>query len=273
MVDSLGHDMKHEQFDEKGQDGHRSKIFILPSVLTTFSLFSGFYAIVSAINHNFDHSAAAIMIAALFDGLDGRVARMTGTTSHFGMEYDSLSDLVAFGVAPAMLAYQWTLQPYGRFGWLAAFLYVATTALRLARFNSQDVTTTKKTFTGLPCPAAACMLATSLLFYLFLEENGLGRYTDWLLHVRGFGMLLLVYLLSFLMVSSFQYLSFKHPETNRAKAFHFLVAMVLFVMVVATEPKVTLFFLGLVYILSAPFASTYRVLAHRGQGKKLEKLA
>lgn len=262
--------MIHEQLDAKGPDGPKGRIFMLPSVLTTFSLFSGFYAIISAINHNFDHSAVAIMVAALFDGLDGRVARMTGTTTHFGMEYDSLSDLVAFGVAPALLAYQWTLQPYGRFGWLAAFLYVATTALRLARFNSQDVSMAKKTFTGLPCPAAACMLATSLLFYLFLEENGLGRYTDFLLHVRGYGMLLLVYLLSFLMVSSFQYLSFKHPETNKAKAFHFMVAMVLFVMVVATEPKVTLFVLGLVYILSAPLASAYRMLGKRGQGKKLE---
>jgi len=272
MVESLESDMKHE-FDDKGPDGPKGKIFILPSVLTTFSLFSGFYAIVSAVKLDFYHSAVAIMIAALFDGLDGRVARMTGTTSHFGMEYDSLSDLVAFGVAPAMLAFQWTLKPYGRLGWLAAFLYVATTALRLARFNSQDVSTAKKTFTGLPCPAAACMLATSLLFYLFLEENGLGRYTDFLFQVKDFGMLLLVYLLSFLMVSSFQYLSFKHPETNRARAFHFLVVMVLFVMVVATEPQVTLFVLGLVYILSAPFASAYRVLGHRRQGKKLEKPA
>jgi CDP-diacylglycerol--serine O-phosphatidyltransferase len=265
--------MKQKQATSQAGETAKGKIFILPSLLTTFSLFSGFYAIVSAINGHFFHSAVAILIAGLFDGLDGRVARLTGTTSRFGMEYDSLSDLVAFGVAPALLAYQWSLESYGRYGWLAAFLYVATTALRLARFNSQDVHSEKSTFTGLPCPAAAGMVATFLLFYLFLKENGLGRYTDLLLYAKDFGMLILMYMLSYLMVSSLQYLSFKHPETSRARAFQVMVAMVLFVMVVATEPQVTLFVLGLVYIVSAPCSSAYRFLVQRGHTEKREKPA
>ena len=175
--------------------------------------------------------------------MDGRVARITRTTSHFGMEYDSLCDLVSFGVAPALLAYQWTLQPYGRYGWLAAFLYVATTALRLARFNSQASSGSGKVFVGLPCPAAAGMIATSVLFCLFLEIKG---------SLKDVAMLILVYVLSYLMVSSYRYLSFKHPETTKAKTFQALVAMVLVIMVVATEPQVTLFILGVIYISSGP---------------------
>lgn len=255
-----GDSMEQQKQQLDTYEAPKGKIFILPSLLTTCSLFSGFYAIVSAINGVYLNSAVAIIIAAMFDGLDGRVARLTGTTSRFGMEYDSLSDLVAFGVAPAVLAYQWTLNPLGRYGWLAAFLYVATTALRLARFNSQDIKEENNTFTGLPCPASACMIATSLLFYLFLNENGLGRYTDFLLYAKDYGMLILVYGLSYLMVSSFQYLSFKHPETTRAKAFQVLVGIVLFFMLVATEPQVTLFVLGLVYIFSAPLIKAYQLL-------------
>ncbi len=264
--------MNKKQFSRKSGEGERGAIFLLPNLLTTFSLFSGFYAIISSINGDYFNAAVAIIIAAVFDGLDGRVARLTGTTSKFGMEYDSLSDLIAFGMAPAILAYQWTLQPYGRYGWLAAFLYVATTALRLARFNSQDaVKDSDNTFNGLPCPASACMVATSLLFYLFLEENGLGRYTDLLLYAKDFGLLLLVYILSYLMVSSFKYQSFKHPETSKAKAFQVLVGMVLFVVIIATEPQVTLFALGLFYISSAPFAGLYRLLV-QGHSKRQEKI-
>ena len=114
----------------------------------------------------------AIVISGVLDGLDGRVARLTGTASRFGMEYDSLCDLVAFGVAPALLAYQWVLKPFGRYGWLAAFLYVATTALRLARFNIQDSRQAKKEFTGLPCPAAGGMIATSFMFCNFFALSG-----------------------------------------------------------------------------------------------------
>ncbi|MCX5876730.1 MAG: CDP-diacylglycerol--serine O-phosphatidyltransferase [Deltaproteobacteria bacterium] len=229
----------------------KGTICLLPSVITTASLFSGFYAIVAAINGQYFHAAVAIIISGVFDGLDGRVARLTGTTSKFGMEYDSLCDLVAFGVAPAVLAYEWVLRPYGRYGWLAAFLYVATTALRLARFNSQDTTSTKNEFTGLPCPAAGGMIASSVMFCSFFEIDGT---------LRNFIVLGAVYSLSYLMVSSVKYQSFKHAQTDRAKKFQVLVGLVLLIMVLATEPQVTLFVLGATYVLSGPLAAGYRLV-------------
>jgi len=182
------------------------------------------------------------------------VARMTGTTSKFGMEYDSLSDLIAFGVAPGLLAYLWVLQPYGRYGWLAAFLYVATTALRLARFNtfaaqSSDEEGPQKAFQGLPCPAAAMMIATSLLFVQFLDLDR--TFMD-------ITMLLIVYFLSYLMVSSHPYNSFK--QISKAKTFQVLVGMVLLLMVVATEPQITLFVLAGIYVMSGPLLGVYKLL-------------
>ena len=226
----------------------RGSVALLPNLLTTLSLFSGFYSIVSSINGHFLHAAVAIIVAGVFDGLDGRVARMTGTTSKFGEQYDSLCDLVSFGVAPALMAYLWVLQPYGRYGWLAAFLYVATTALRLARFNSLIEETPKNVFVGLPCPAAAGMVATSVLFCRFLGTTGT---------YRDIVMLFMVYGLSYLMVSTHQYSSFKQISKTK---FQFLVGMVLLLMVIATEPQVTLFLLGVVYVLSGPLAGVYRVL-------------
>lgn len=187
-------------------------------------------------------------------------ARLTGTASRFGMEYDSLCDMVAFGVSPAILAYLWTLKGYGRYGWLAAFLYVATTALRLARFNIQDSSTAAKEFTGLPCPAAACMIGTSVLFSIFIDASSV---------VKDFGMLILVYSLSYLMVSTHKYQSFKHPETNIARAFHVLVAMVLVIILIATEPRITLFFVLLAYVASGPLAGLFR-LFFRGKKAKQE---
>ncbi|MDH3393615.1 MAG: CDP-diacylglycerol--serine O-phosphatidyltransferase [Desulfobulbaceae bacterium] len=243
--------MKLAGHEEEDYSGPRGTICLLPSLLTTVSLFSGFYAIISAINGNYLTSAVAILVSGIFDGLDGRVARLTGTASRFGMEYDSLCDLVAFGVAPAVLAYLWTLQGYGRYGWLAAFLYVATTALRLARFNTLDATAASKEFTGLPCPAAAGMIATSVLFSLFINASG---------QLKDFGMLAMVYVLSYLMVSTHKYLSFKHPETNLAKAFHILVGMVLVIILIATEPQITLFFVGLTYVMSGPLNDLYQLL-------------
>jgi CDP-diacylglycerol--serine O-phosphatidyltransferase len=229
----------------------------LPCLFTTASLLSGFYAIISAINGNFFNSAVAIIVAGIFDGLDGRVARLTKTTSIFGMEFDSLSDLVSFGVAPALLAYLWALEPYGRYGWLAAFLYVATTALRLARFNSLALDKTPKDFVGLPCPAAAGMIATTVLFSRYLGA------TDTVKHLS---ILILVYLLSYLMVSNIRYVSFKHPAAKKKKTFQVTVAMVLLLILVAAEPPVTLFVIGLVYTLSGPFSAAYRIMHRTEKG-------
>lgn len=232
-------------------------VCLLPNLLTTMSLFSGFYSIISSINGQFFHAAVAIIIAGVFDGLDGRVARMTGTTSNFGVQYDSLCDLVSSGVAPAILAYLWMMQPYGRYGWLAAFLYVATTALRLARFNSQIEVTPKNIFVGLPCPAAAAMIATSVLFCQYVGVDK--KYLD-------IGTLLMVYVLSYLMVSTHHYSSFK--QVSKAKTFQFMVFMVLLIMVLATVPQVTFFLLFTLYVLSGPLAGVYRMLV---KGKKSVK--
>src|SRR5512133_1496950 len=166
-------------------------IYILPNLVTTGSLFAGFYSLVSTLNGNYQAAAIWIFISAICDGLDGKVARMTGTTSKFGVEYDSLADLVAFGVTPGLMMYAWALKPFGRLGWLAAFLFVVCGALRLARFNVQVNTVESKRFVGLPIPAAASMVsATVLLFYHF----GWGSY-------KKVTILILIYCLAFLMVS------------------------------------------------------------------------
>lgn len=239
----------------------RGSVYILPNLLTTCSLFGGFYAIISSINGKFLHAAIAILIASLFDALDGRVARMTGTCSKFGEHYDSLCDLVSFGAAPALLAYLWVLQPYGRYGWMAAFLYVATTALRLARFNSQIGETPKNVFVGLPCPAAAATIATTVLFCRFVCTVH-GEYLNIV-------MLFTVYLLSYLMVSTHHYCSFK--EMSKPNTFQFMVGTVLFFIVIATEPQITLFLLFVGYILSGPLAGVYHLLRHNKKKEAEEK--
>ena len=220
-------------------------LYILPNLLTSASLFSGFYAIVSAIKGNYQVAAVAIIIAAVFDGLDGRVARLTKSTSKFGVEYDSLADLVAFGVAPGILAFLWGLQGFGRLGWLAAFLYVATTALRLARFNalSHAGTGSSRYFLGLPCPSAAGTVATAVLFSHHIGLAG---------PVRHVSVLLMVYCLSFLMVSSVRYYSFKEAEWFRRHPFSGLVGLIFAIMIIAVEPSVTLFILAVVYGISGP---------------------
>jgi CDP-diacylglycerol--serine O-phosphatidyltransferase len=233
-----------------------NRFYPLPCMLTCTSLFSGFYSIVASINGNFFPAAVAILIAGVFDGLDGRVARMTGSTSKFGMELDSLCDLVSFGVAPALLAYLWALTPYGRYGWLAAFLYVATTALRLARFNSMAEETDKKhhDFIGLPCPAAAGAIATMVMFCRFLGATET---------VKHLSILLLVYLLSYLMVSTHRYLSFKKSKIPPEKRFQLVVGMFLLLILLATEPPITLFSVSLLYVLSGPLLDLYAVVINR----------
>lgn len=255
----MGSIKSNKSIDEQGRHGQRM-IHPLPCLFTTASLLSGFYAIISSINGNFFNAAVAIIVAGVFDALDGRIARLTKTTSTFGMEYDSLSDLVSFGVAPALLAYLWALEPYGRYGWLAAFLYVATTALRLARFNSLTLEKAPVDFVGLPCPAAAGMIATTVLFTRYLGANDT---------VKHISILILVYLLSYLMVSNFSYMSFKHPAAKRKKTFQVTVGMVLLMILVAAEPPVTLFVIGSVYALSGPFNAAYQVL--HGDKKVTEK--
>ncbi|WP_298435529.1 CDP-diacylglycerol--serine O-phosphatidyltransferase [Geobacter sp.] len=219
----------------------RKGIYILPNLFTTGSLFAGFYGMVATMNGDFKSAALWILVSSIFDGLDGKVARLTGTSSKFGVEYDSLADLVSFGVAPGLLMYKWALQPFGRLGWLAAFLFVVCGALRLARFNVQVNTVENKRFVGLPIPAAASMVsATVLLFYHF----------GWPSSYKKVAILVLIYLLAFLMVSSFRYYSFKDPELIKRQPFAFLVLAVLLFIVIAAEPLIMLFVIFICYTFS-----------------------
>src|SRR6478609_7689531 len=150
----------------------RRGIYLLPNLFTTLNLFAGFYAIVQGMNHEFEKAAVAIFIAMVLDSLDGRVARMTRTQSAFGAEYDSLTDMVSFGAAPALVAYEWALRDLGRLGWIAAFVYCAGAALRLARFNTQLSVADKRWFTGLPSPAAAALVAGMVWVFNEYRVNG-----------------------------------------------------------------------------------------------------
>ena len=180
---------------------------------------------------------------------------MTGTTSTFGMELDSLCDLVSFGVAPAILAYFWALQPYGRYGWLAAFLYVATAALRLARFNSQQASGCKN-FVGLPCPAAAGMISSSVLF---CDYTGLAG------AITHISLLVLVYILAYLMVSNHCYFSFKQPESSKTRTFQILVLGLLLFVLIAAEPQIMLFAIAFLYVCSGPAIALVKKVTAPGQ--------
>ena len=144
-------------------------IYILPNLFTTASLFCGFYSIIASVQENFVPAAIAILVSVVFDGLDGRIARLTNTTSKFGAEYDSLADVIAFGVAPSLLAYSWAMSIYGKWGWMAAFLFVLCGALRLARYNIQIGMIESKVFNGLPIPAAASVVATTVIFFQIMS--------------------------------------------------------------------------------------------------------
>jgi len=229
----------------------RRGFYLLPNLLTTASLFCGFYSIMAAIGADFEKAALAILASFFFDGLDGRIARATRTTSHFGVEYDSLSDVVAFGVAPAVLAFLWVAEDLGRIGWLAAFLFLACGALRLARFNTLAHKGSMAHFKGLPIPAAAAVVATMVLLAKSVgpEERAI--------QIAVVGSL---YVLSFLMVSNIPYQSFKNAELVRQRPFQALVLCVLVLVVVLANPPVTLFLFSIAYALSGPIAMARRAL-------------
>jgi len=227
----------------------RRGIYLLPNLLTSMSLLAGFYAIIATINKQFIYASIAIFVSCIFDMLDGKVARLTRSMSRFGVEYDSLSDLVAFGVAPGLLAYLWALKGYGRFGWLAAFLYVACGALRLARFNIQVDTVQKKHFLGLPIPAAAATIASSVLFYSWLGYRS---------ELKTFLMPVLIYILAFLMVSNVRYFSTKELSFFKGKPFRSTLAAILFLVIIFIEPEVTLFIATSLYVISGPVYTLLR---------------
>lgn len=237
----------------------RKGIYLLPNLFTSASLFGGFYSIIATIQGRYEAAAVAIMISALFDGLDGRIARLTHTTSDFGVEYDSLADLIAFGVAPGILSFKWALEPFGRLGWLAAFMYVICGALRLARFNVQKNTAEPNYFRGLPVPAAACLISSCILF---VEEVG------GILESKPVLILSLIYILSFLMVSTVHYFSFKKFEIKDRKPFNVLVSVILICIVIAYKPTLMLFLIMLSYLFSGPAYTVYRFYGRRFAARK-----
>ena len=221
----------------------RKGVYILPNLFTTGNLFCGFWAIISVFQEKFFYAAIAILLASVFDILDGKVARISGAMSKFGVQYDSLADLVSFGIAPAVLAFSWALRPYGKFGWLAAFVFVACGALRLARFNVQSSSGETKYFKGLPIPAAASMLALTILLYLRLIETG------W---VNDIIILIMIWVLSFLMVSNLRYFSFKELNLSKRKPFNLFILVILSMIVIIMEPTIMLFLFVLTYVFSGP---------------------
>jgi len=240
----------------------RRGVYILPNLITTAGLFSGFYSIICAFHADFFSAAVAILVANIFDGLDGRIARLTHSTSRFGIEYDSLSDVIAFGVAPGILVYRWALEPWGSWGWLAASLYVACGALRLARFNVQYENVEKRNFIGLPIPAAAEVIAaTVLLYYRFGGEGET--------HTHAL-ILLMTYALAGLMVSNLKFYSGKDINLRKSVSFSVVVGitfgLVALFMVSSTLPEM-LFLLFLGYGLSGYVIWAYEFVKRKGHGR------
>jgi len=228
----------------KEESNKKIGVFIIPSLLTAANLFCGFYAIVSVLKSDYVTAAIAILIAMLFDGFDGKIARLTNSTSRFGVEFDSLSDLVSFGVAPGLLIYTWALNGYGKIGWLAVFLFVVCGAMRLARFNVQTSVSDSKYFLGLPIPAAAGLVATTVIFDDHILEMGK--------EVRPIVVLVMTYLLAYLMVSTIKYRSFKDVHLGERKPLSALVAAVLLLIVIVAQPQIMLFVLFVLYASSGP---------------------
>lgn len=229
-------------------------IYLLPNLFTTGALFSGFYAVVASMNGHFENAAVAIFVAMVLDGLDGRVARMTNTSSAFGAEYDSLADMVSFGVAPSLVVFNWVLDDIGKLGWFAAFVYVAGAALRLARFNTQIGSTDKRYFIGLPSPAAAAAVAGLVWAATEYDIDG-GPYV--------YLIAAYVAIVGVLMVSNVLYYSFKDVNLKEKVPFLILAGIVLAVGVISISPAIFLWMLFLAYAISGPLLWAWRKSKHK----------
>jgi CDP-diacylglycerol--serine O-phosphatidyltransferase len=241
----------------------RRGIYLLPNLITTAALFAGFYGIVAATQGKFEQASVAIFIAMILDALDGRVARMTNTQSEFGAEYDSLSDMGSFGLAPALVMYEWSLSslvnvsfPMGKLGWLAAFLFVASAALRLARFNTKASNTDKRYFQGLPSPAAAGVVVG---FVWACFDNGIEGEA-----VAMFALPLIVFA-GLMMVSNVSYYSFKDIDFHNKVPFVAMLVVVMIFVFSAIDPPISLFGCFMAYALSGPVISVLRRFKKRGK--------
>jgi len=222
----------------------RKGVYVLPNLFTTGGLFAGFYSVIASLHGEFQIASLCILLAQIFDILDGRIARLTRSTSRFGIEYDSLSDLVAFGVAPGILAYRWGLEPWQSWGWLAASLYVTCGALRLARFNVQYDNVEKRHFIGLPIPAAADVVASTVLLYYYFGGEGATH--------KHLLVLLVIYALGGLMVSNVKYFSFKEINLHKRQPFWLLVAAVFLLKLLIAEPQIMAFAGSTLFAVSGP---------------------
>ncbi|SHN07762.1 CDP-diacylglycerol--serine O-phosphatidyltransferase [Phytopseudomonas punonensis] len=239
-----------EGHDDEGRKVRHRGIYLLPNLFTTANLFAGFYSIVNAMNGNFYVAAATVFVAMVLDGLDGRVARLTNTQSAFGAEYDSLSDMVAFGVAPALLAFEWALGSMGKVGWMVAFIYVAGAALRLARFNTQIGSVDKRYFIGLASPAAAGVVAGTVWAFSDFGIQGSNM---------SFVVAILVAAAGMLMVSNIKYNSFKNLDLKGRVPFVAILAVVLVFAVVFSDPPRILLLIFLAYAASGPIQYLLRL--------------
>ena len=240
----------------------RRGIYLLPNLITTAALFAGFYGIVAATQGKFEQASVAIFIAMILDALDGRVARMTNTQSEFGAEYDSLADMGSFGLAPALVMYEWSLSslvnvsfPMGKLGWLAAFLFVASAALRLARFNTKASNTDKRYFQGLPSPAAAGVVVG---FVWACFDNGISGESVALIALP------IIVFAGLMMVSNVSYYSFKDIDFHNKVPFVAMLVVVMIFVFSAIDPPISLFGCFMAYALSGPVISVLRRFKKRG---------
>ena len=239
------------------KNSRRSKgIYLLPNLLTTAAMFSGFYALLAGFNQNFEMAAVALFVAMIFDGLDGRVARLTNTQSDFGVQYDSLSDMVSFGIAPAALAYTWALQGLGKLGWAAAFVYASCAALRLARFNVQVGIADKRYFVGIPSPIAAAVVG-GMVWSASELDIGTGTAVLAAFITAATGLL---------MVSNFKYPSFKELDLRGRVPFVVIFAIAMGFVIITIDPARILFLIAIGYCFSAPLMWCW----HKWRGDKTE---
>ena len=251
-------DQEEENYTEpsvdKKQNYKRKGVFLIPNLFTTAGLFCGFYAIVAAMAHNYEAGSIAIFIAMCLDGLDGRIARYTNTQTDFGAEYDSLADLVSFGLAPSLMVYSMCLSSYGKLGWLVSFIYTAGAALRLARFNTQVGIADKRYFQGLSSPSAAAVLAS----FVWTIQG----YTS---DIQSYGslMMFLTFVTGLLMVSNIRYHSFKELNLKNRKPFYSTMFGVLVLAFISLDPAPVLLICFLTYAISGPVLTLMEIRQKR----------
>ena len=238
----------------------KKAVYILPNLFTTINLAAGFYSILLANAGKWLYSAWVIILAVLFDNLDGKIARLTHTESQFGVEYDSLSDLVSFGVAPAFLVYSYVLKDFGRLGIIASFLFLISGALRLARFNVQ--TTQKENFIGLPIPGGASVVASVILLF---NKYGLNS------HKFDILFLITMYILAFLMISPIKYRSFKKVSTNKTISIRIFALIILVLSLIVFKPYIFIPAIAFIYMLSGPIEYTIKLLKRENRGVSYEQ--